>query len=162
MDSVRMNGDTDEYWCSWYREYRKKSKAKDRCCSRFEHKEKMKRHCCLFCNKRDDEWWCFRIQRKVGPMEGQLCGFFEDNEMSATPTVPGEDVVNHPSHYTKGGIETLDFIEAWGFNYPEGNVIKYLCRYKYKGKPLEDLKKCRVYLDRLITAEEKKIEKEKV
>lgn len=37
-----------------------------------------------------------------------------------------------------------------GFN--EGNVIKYVSRHKYKGKPLEDLKKARFYLDRLIAA----------
>ena len=34
--------------------------------------------------------------------------------------------------------------------YGEGNIIKYVSRYKYKGKDLQDLKKARWYLDKLI------------
>jgi hypothetical protein len=59
------------------------------------------------------------------------------------------DNVNHPKHYTQGKIEVIDFIEDQKLGYKEGNVIKYLCRYKYKNG-VEDLKKCRWYLDRLI------------
>ena len=35
-------------------------------------------------------------------------------------------------------------------NYTQGNIIKYVSRYRYKGKALEDLKKARWYLNRLI------------
>jgi hypothetical protein len=34
--------------------------------------------------------------------------------------------------------------------YLKGNALKYLWRYDYKGKPVEDLRKCRWYIDRLI------------
>lgn len=62
------------------------------------------------------------------------------------------DNVNHPSHYTDGNIEVIDFIEDKNFNYHRGNVIKYVSRAGKKGpgKELEDLKKARWYLDREI------------
>ena len=58
------------------------------------------------------------------------------------------DPVNHPAHYTQGGIEVIDAIEAWGCNYRVGNVVKYVARAKHKGKYLEDLQKARWYLQR--------------
>jgi|TARA_R100000455_G_C6178975_1_gene57546 hypothetical protein len=65
-----------------------------------------------------------------------------------------EDAVNSPSHYNTSGIECLDAIQAAtgdGYQYYlQGNIIKYLWRYRYKGKPVEDLQKARFYLDRLI------------
>tara|TARA_R110000868_G_scaffold155131_1_gene381565 strand:+ start:298 stop:576 length:279 start_codon:yes stop_codon:yes gene_type:complete len=65
------------------------------------------------------------------------------------------DVVNSPSHYKSGGIEAIEGIEAsMGpeafVGYLKGNVMKYMWRYERKGKPVEDLKKARWYLDRLI------------
>lgn len=62
--------------------------------------------------------------------------------------------VNHPSHYTQGGIECIDAIRASmskdSFSaYCKGNVIKYLWRYNDKGG-LEDLEKAMVYLGWLI------------
>lgn len=65
------------------------------------------------------------------------------------------DRVNHPPHYNQGGIEAIDALEASlgeGFEYYlQGNVLKYIWRYRYKGRALEDLKKARWYLDRLIS-----------
>lgn len=61
-----------------------------------------------------------------------------------------EDVINHPSHYTRGKIEVIDFIEDQHLPYHLGNVIKYIARAGYKGDKLEDLKKARWYLDRYI------------
>lgn len=61
-----------------------------------------------------------------------------------------EDVINHPSHYTRGKIEVIDFIEDQQLPYHLGNVIKYIARAGYKGDKLEDLKKARWYLDRYI------------
>ena len=66
-----------------------------------------------------------------------------------------DDAVNHPSHYTQGNIETLDFILDQKFGYLAGQVIKYMCRYRYKGNPKQDLEKARFYLNRLIEGEEK-------
>ena len=65
------------------------------------------------------------------------------------------DVVNSPSHYKSGGIEAIEGIEAsMGpeayAGYLKGSVMKYLWRYEKKGKPIEDLKKARWFLDRLI------------
>jgi len=61
-----------------------------------------------------------------------------------------EDMVNHPPHYTVGGVETIDFIEAKGLNYHLGQVIKYVSRAGKKGDALQDLQKARWYLDREI------------
>ncbi len=58
--------------------------------------------------------------------------------------------IEHPDHYTLGGIETWDFIEAKKLNYNLGNVVKYVTRCDHKGSPIEDLQKARQYLDREI------------
>jgi hypothetical protein len=53
------------------------------------------------------------------------------------------DMVNHPPHYNKAGIETIDAIRAMtddGFEYYlQGNIMKYLWRYRYKNG-VEDVK----------------------
>lgn len=68
------------------------------------------------------------------------------------------DAVNHPDHYTTGGIEFIDAIRASLGNedfasYCKGNVMKYIWRYRLKAG-VEDLKKARVYLNWMIEAEE--------
>ena len=69
------------------------------------------------------------------------------------PTPPATDPVNHPPHYTKGGIETIDFIEAKDLNYRLGNVIKYVSRAgKKDSDPIVDLEKAAWYLQREILA----------
>ena len=69
-----------------------------------------------------------------------------------------EDMVNHPPHYNKAGIETIDAIRAMtdgGFEYYlQGNIMKYLWRYRYKNGA-EDLKKAQWYLTELIDVVEK-------
>lgn len=65
-----------------------------------------------------------------------------------------KDEINHPAHYTQGGIECIDAIEASMTpdqfeGYLKGNVQKYLWRYEIKGG-LKDLEKAMWYLDRLI------------
>lgn len=72
----------------------------------------------------------------------------EEPEVKVTPKE--EDVINHPSHYTRGKIEVIDFIEDQQLPYHLGNVIKYIARAGHKGDKLEDLKKARWYLDRYI------------
>ncbi len=59
------------------------------------------------------------------------------------------DNVNKPSHYNQGDIQPLDYIIANNMNYVEGNIIKYVTRYKYKNG-IEDLYKAMCYLERLI------------
>jgi hypothetical protein len=63
---------------------------------------------------------------------------------------PSADMVNHPPHYTAGGIETIDFIEAKKLGYNLGNVIKYITRSDLKGDKLENLEKAQWYLNREI------------
>ena len=67
------------------------------------------------------------------------------------------DAVNHPSHYTDGGIETIDFIEAKHLPYHLGNVVKYISRAGKKDpeKELEDLEKAQWYLRRYIDMRKK-------
>lgn len=74
----------------------------------------------------------------------------EQSEVKTIELPKKEDVINHPSHYTRGKIEVIDFIEDQQLPYHLGNVIKYIARAGYKGDKLEDLKKARWYLDRYI------------
>ena len=64
------------------------------------------------------------------------------------------DMVNSPPHYNQTGIECIDAISAATDSnfkyYLQGNIMKYLWRFDYKDKPLEDLQKAKWYLDRLI------------
>lgn len=64
------------------------------------------------------------------------------------------DPVEHPRHYTFGGVEVIDAIEAWDMPYHLGNAIKYIARHEHKGG-IEDLKKARWYLTRYIGLKEK-------
>ena len=63
------------------------------------------------------------------------------------------DMVNNPSHYNQAGIECIAAIQAaLGPNfkyYLQGNIMKYLWRYRYKNGT-QDLNKARWYLDKLI------------
>ena len=62
-----------------------------------------------------------------------------------------DNAVEHPTHYMKdSGHEVIEVIKAWKLGYNLGNAVKYIARYKYKAKPVEDLKKARWYIDRLI------------
>ena len=60
------------------------------------------------------------------------------------------DSVTAPAHYTRGGIECIDVIEALGLGFHLGNALKYLWRAGHKGDALEDLRKARWYLEREI------------
>ena len=58
-----------------------------------------------------------------------------------------EDKIN-PSYYRKK-IEVTDFILEYDMGFAEGNIVKYVTRYKDKNG-VEDLKKARWYLNKLI------------
>lgn len=64
------------------------------------------------------------------------------------------DNVNHPDHYNQGGIECIDYIEQQlgecFVEYCQGNVIKYLHRWRHKNGR-EDLRKALWYLERMLT-----------
>lgn len=70
-----------------------------------------------------------------------------------------EDMVNHPEHYTNGSIECIDaMVAAFGkemvSQYCMCNAFKYLWRYKYKGKSIEDRKKAVWYIEKSISLDE--------
>ena len=64
--------------------------------------------------------------------------------------IAAREAVNNPSHYNQGNIEVIDAIEYWGLDFNSGNVVKYVARHQHKAEALEDLKKARWYLDRII------------
>tara|TARA_R110001592_G_scaffold18362_3_gene76338 strand:- start:4955 stop:5200 length:246 start_codon:yes stop_codon:yes gene_type:complete len=69
------------------------------------------------------------------------------------------DDVNYPQHYNEGGIEAIDAIKASMSSlefkgYLKGNALKYMWRYTYKDKPVEDLRKAKWYLEKLIESNE--------
>ncbi len=64
------------------------------------------------------------------------------------------DIVNHPQHYTHGGIETIDYLQAKMTKeqfegYLLGNILKYVSRYPHKNG-IEDLRKAEWYLNKLL------------
>jgi hypothetical protein len=73
------------------------------------------------------------------------------------PVLQGDNV-NHPTHYTDGGIECIEAIEASLTpdeyrGYLKGNIQKYVWRERLKGGT-ESLKKAQWYIDRLIQLDE--------
>lgn len=71
---------------------------------------------------------------------------------ASAPVKSVKDEINHPEHYTYGGIETWDFIEAKALSYHLASVVKYVSRAGRKegNTELKDLKKAREHLDRRI------------
>ena len=80
--------------------------------------------------------------------------FMKAKQLELDPKWSNVDMVNSPPHYNQTGIECIQAISAAtdkGFKYYlQGNIMKYLWRFDYKDKPLEDLQKAKWYLDRLI------------
>ena len=80
-------------------------------------------------------------------------GHLKDAEVKMDENVP--DMVNHPQHYTQGGIECIDALKAAtvGKRGIEAvcvaNVIKYLWRYEEKNG-IEDVRKAKWYVERLL------------
>ena len=72
----------------------------------------------------------------------------KEQKPQVVSTMPKDDAVSHPSHYTDGKIEVIDFIEDKGLNFNRGNAVKYLCRAGKKdpAKEVEDLEKAMWYI----------------
>jgi hypothetical protein len=73
------------------------------------------------------------------------------------PVAPKGDPVDHPEHYTAGKVEVIDILEQAVQDAPDPisggllwQTLKYLLRLWYKGNMLQDAKKARWYLNRLI------------
>lgn len=89
----------------------------------------------------------------------------ESEDKTMIESTKKNDNVNHPSHYTAGGIECKDALASalmplQGYEaFCTGNAIKYLWRWKLKNG-VEDLKKAKWYIDRLIEKEERVVPEE--
>ena len=111
---------------------------------------------CIFHKMSDDMLnKCYNWYKELDPAacentEGECCG-----------KEPNVDMVNHPSHYIQGGIECIDALKAATVSKTgieavcTANAIKYLWRYEEKNG-IEDVKKARWYIDRLIKELEEK------
>lgn len=88
------------------------------------------------------------------------CGIFIESETRnfACPRCNGQYIglaftkpepIRQQPHYTQFQIQPVEFIAANNLNYLQGNIIKYIMRYKEKNG-LEDLQKAKHYLDMLI------------
>ena len=81
----------------------------------------------------------------------------EKIEREAKEAYADVDMINSPPHYNEAGIECIDAIAAAlgeGFEfYLQGNIMKYLWRYRYKNGT-EDLRKAQWYLNKLIEVKE--------
>ena len=56
----------------------------------------------------------------------------------------------NPPYYERFAIQPIEFAAANDLGFREGNIVKYVCRYPFKGDPLGDLRKARDNLDHLI------------
>lgn len=82
-------------------------------------------------------------------------------EFDTGDSMEQNDHINHPNHYCYGGLEVIEILrrklpadEFKGYLY--GTLLTYIFRHEFKGSPVEDLKKAKVYLDWLIEVEGKK------
>ena len=75
----------------------------------------------------------------------------KENEDRKRQPLEKEEVTN-PTHYNERKMEPLDYIIANELDFLEGNIIKYITRYTYKGG-VNDLLKARTYLEKLIERE---------
>ena len=80
---------------------------------------------------------------------------YDKEALNGRENLARREAVNHPSHYNAGNIEVIDAIEDWGLDFNAGNVVKYVARHQHKANAIEDLKKARWYLDRIIERLEK-------
>jgi len=64
-----------------------------------------------------------------------------------------KDTQVNGDHYTRGGIQPIEYIHANGMDFMTGNIIKYATRWRYKGQALSDLRKVIHYAELIIEAE---------
>ena len=128
-----------------------------------ERANELKKYCrgttCSKCPLRDIERnTCFK-EYKLYPneIERNYNIIFGSGETAEDPVGKLGDPVNHPSHYTAGGVECIDAITSALCKYEDpvdawlaGQVIKYLWRAPLKGKYKEDIEKAQFYLNRLV------------
>ena len=109
----------------------------------------------------DEAWNRIYDDAKTAPKEHFHYDDIEDSAPNEHPVFSEEamvksyDAVNRPEHYNNGGMECIDAIKGMlthdeYIGYLRGNALKYMWRFRYKGKPIEDLRKARWYEERMI------------
>jgi hypothetical protein len=103
-----------------------------------------------------------KLMKKLEESQVQVANGVVMNDRPQRPTesasTPQNDLVNHPSHYTDGKIEVIDFIEDKKLSYHLGNACKYICRCLLKNggrDKIQDLCKAKWYIERQIYIWEK-------
>jgi hypothetical protein len=87
------------------------------------------------------------------PTSDQL-DLFHETTRKHVQALTANDVQVAGTHYKGKAIQPWDYIVGNNLGYLEGNIVKYVSRWKDKGG-VDDLKKARHYLDKLIETQEK-------
>jgi len=101
------------------------------------------------------------IKELVGDLDIPSAGFtsisvdYGDENEAKDGKHACNDPVNHPYHYTFGNIECMDLMKDMltkeeFHGYLKATALKYLWRFERKGNPVQDLNKCKFYIDKLI------------
>ena len=92
-----------------------------------------------------------QCQRDPAPSEQPVDERTEEVGGYDLDAAPLHNPISRPYHYTQGAIEPCDFIMSQGLGFIEGNIVKYVTRWRHHGdEGLQDLRKAREYLNRLI------------
>ncbi len=89
-----------------------------------------------------------------------------DNEFEATKQrvlkkePKANDIQHGGNHYKSQTIQPWDYIVSNNLGFLEGNAVKYLSRFRKKNG-IEDLKKARHYIDKLIEVETERLKEQK-
>ena len=112
----------------------------------------------------DTVYFCSECNiKKFHPVSSDLHEMTVDHILGMEPA----DMVDKPSHYANvNNIECIYWIrEMLGMDefrgYLKGNILKYIWRYDFKGKPVQDLEKAKKYIDFLIEDLEYRAEQER-
>jgi len=101
----------------------------------------------------DDQKNIEEIQERVRMSQKQKAHWnsYVSGKLEERPTLEKEEITS-PNHYSERKSEPLDYIIANDLDFLEGNIVKYITRYTYKGG-VNDLLKARTYLEKLIERE---------
>ena len=133
-----------------------------------EKAKKIEKYCnsindCSECPIRNSYFTCYSLYDLFPEVIEKNYEIIFGNAEDTDDEKKAEDMVNHPSHYTHGGVECIDAITSALSSYEDsvdswlvGQVIKYLWRAPLKGKYEEDIKKAQFYLNRLVEKIDKK------
>jgi hypothetical protein len=94
------------------------------------------------------------------PTDAQLDMFHETTRkhiqaLDHIQALTANDVQVAGTHYKSKAVQPWDYIVANNLGYLEGNIVKYVSRWKDKGG-VDDLRKARHYLDKLIEVQDGK------